>query len=221
MPLSDAPEWYNPAALQPYAAALAEMQNTARAIIAGTAPEAVWMLEHPPVFTGGTSADDADLIATGDIQTIRTGRGGEWTYHGPGQLVVWPLLKLSARGQDLRAYIHALEGWIIDVLACFNLSGVRRHGLPGVWIRRENSEVLDKIAAIGVRISKWVTMHGFAINLDPDLSAFQRIVPCGINDGGTTSFADLGLIVSRAELEMAVQDCFGAHFGPNAPLAIR
>ena len=216
--------WHIYAPLQPYETILANMQDEVRSIQSSDAAEAIWMFEHMPVFTAGTSAQDADLLSPGNIPTIHTGRGGEWTYHGPGQLVVWPLLRLSERGQDLRAYIRALEAWIIDIVACFGLKGERREGKPGVWIRRSDigmPDRLDKIAAIGVRISKWVSMHGFALNLDPDLSAFQKIIPCGVTDGGTTSFADLGLIVSRAELEMAVQDCFQAHFGPSGPLALR
>lgn len=222
--MTASPDWHIRAPLQCYEDILADMQADVRAIQSADAPEAVWMFEHAPIFTGGTSAQDKDLLSPGSIPTIHTGRGGEWTYHGPGQLVVWPLLRLSSRGQDLRAYIRALEGWIIDVLACFGLNGERRDGLPGVWIRRGDiglPDRLDKIAAIGVRISKWVSMHGFALNLEPDLSAFERIVPCGVTDGGTTSFADLGMLVSRAELEMAVQDCFSAHFGTDAPLGLR
>lgn len=216
--------WHIRSPLQPYEVILADMQSDVRAIQTTDAPEAVWMFEHKAVFTGGTSAQDKDLLSPGNIPTIHTGRGGEWTYHGPGQLVVWPLLRLSERGQDLRAYIRGLEGWIIDVLACFGVSGERREGLPGVWIRRGDigtPDRLDKIAAIGVRISKWVSMHGFAINLEPDLAAFDQIIPCGVTDGGTTSFADLGLLVSRAELEMAVQDCFSAHFGAGTGLGLR
>ena len=223
-PLPIGPDWQIRSELQPYKSVLRDMDGYVRSIQADSMPESVWMFEHEPVFTGGTSAKDSDLLSPGDIPTIDTGRGGEWTYHGPGQLVVWPLLRLSQRGQDLRAYIRGLEAWIIDVLACFGLQGERREGLPGVWIRRGDvgsPERLDKIAAIGVRISKWVSMHGFAINLEPDLSAFDKIIPCGVTDGGTTSFAELGLLVSRAELEMAVQDCFPAQFGVEGPLHLR
>ena len=221
---SSMPIWHSRAALQPYEAICAEMEACAKSIQAGMDREQIWMFEHAPVFTAGTSARPEDLLAAGTIPTIQTGRGGEWTYHGPGQLVVWPMLRLAERGQDIRAYVRALEGWIIDILACFSISGMRREGLPGVWVQRTDigaPDRLDKIAAIGVRVSKWVSMHGLAINLEPDLGAFQQIIPCGVTDGGTTSFADLGYMVSRAELEMAVQDCFAAHFGPEGSLAIR
>lgn len=218
------PLWHILPAFQPYRPLLQDMEHYVGSMQKEAVPEAIWMFEHEAVFTAGTSAQDSDLLAPGDIPTIQTGRGGEWTYHGPGQLVVWPLLYLAERGQDLRAYIRGLEAWIIDVLSCFGLNGERREGLPGVWIRRSDigaSDRLDKIAAIGVRVSKWVSMHGFAINLEPDLGAFEKIIPCGVTDGGTTSFADLGLLVSRAELEMAIQDCFKAHFGTGSPLQRR
>ncbi len=177
----------------------------------GSSCEMVCMLEHAPVYTGGTSATEKDLINTGKIPTHLTGRGGQWTYHGPGQRVYWPLLDLSSRQKDIRKYVYHLESWIIETLNCFSIKGQRRDGLPGVWVQRidiNRPDRIDKIAALGVRISKWVTMHGVAINIDPDLSAFDGIVPCGVTGSGVTSFADLGHIVSMAELDIAAKKCF-------------
>ncbi len=191
------------------------MQKAHKKIVEGTSDEMVWMLEHPQVYTGGTSAKDSDLINVGAIPTHLTGRGGQWTYHGPGQRVYWLMLDLSKREKDARKYVYNLEAWIVDILANFSIEGERRKGLPGVWVRRfdlTQPDRMDKIAAIGVRISKWVTMHGVAINLDPDLRAFKGIVPCGVIDGGVTSFADLGHIVSMEELDMVAQKSFKKNF---------
>ena len=191
------------------------MQKAHKKIVEGTSDEMVWMLEHPQVYTGGTSAKDSDLINVGAIPTHLTGRGGQWTYHGPGQRVYWLMLDLSKREKDARKYVYNLEAWIVDILANFSIEGERRKGLPGVWVRRfdlNQPDRIDKIAAIGVRISKWVTMHGVAINLDPDLRAFKGIVPCGVIDGGVTSFADLGHIVSMEELDMVAQKSFKKNF---------
>ena len=191
------------------------MQKAHKKIVEGTSDEMVWMLEHPQVYTGGTSAKDSDLINVGAIPTHLAGRGGQWTYHGPGQRVYWLMLDLSKREKDARKYVYNLEAWIVDILANFSIEGERRKGLPGVWVRRfdlNQPDKMDKIAAIGVRISKWVTMHGVAINLDPDLRAFKGIVPCGVIDGGVTSFADLGHIVSMEELDMVAQKSFKKNF---------
>ena len=201
--------------LTSYLEAVSAMQKAHKEIAEGTSDEMIWMLEHPPVYTGGTSAKDNDLINTGAIPTHFTGRGGQWTYHGPGQRVYWLMLDLSKRDKDVRKYVYYLEAWIIDILASFSIEGLRRVGLPGVWVRRayiNQPRRMDKIAAVGVRISKWVTMHGVAINLDPDLRAFEGIVPCGITDGGVTSFADLGHVVSMEELDMAAQKSFESFF---------
>ena len=184
-------------------------------IAEGTSDEMVWMLEHPPVYTGGTSAKNSDLINIGAIPTHLTGRGGQWTYHGPGQRVYWPMLDLSKREKDVRKYVCNLEAWIIDILANFSIEGQRREGLPGVWVERADINhpyQMHKIAAVGVRISKWVTMHGVAINLDPDLRAFEGIIPCGVTDGGVTSFSDLGHVVSIEELDIAAQISFESFF---------
>ena len=201
--------------LTAYLDAVSAMQKVHTKIVEGRSDEMIWMLEHPPVYTGGTSAKDSDLINIGAIPIHSTGRGGQWTYHGPGQRVYWPMLDLSKRERDVRKYVYNLEAWIIDILASFSIEGQRRKGLPGVWVTRADTNQrhrMHKIAAIGVRISKWVTMHGVAINLNPDLRAFDGIVPCGVTDGGVTSFADLGHIVSMEELDMAAQTSFEAFF---------
>ena len=209
------PIWQEHLGLTAYLDAVSAMQKAHAKIAERTSDEMIWMLEHPPVYTGGTSAKDSDLINVGAIPTHLTGRGGQWTYHGPGQRVYWPMLDLSKREKDIRKYVYHLEAWIIDILARFSIDGQRREGLPGVWVRRSDinqPDRIDKIAAIGVRISKWVTMHGVAINLDPDLTAFEGIVPCGVTDGGVTSFADLGHIISMEELDMAAQTSFKSFF---------
>ena len=196
-----------------YAATIDAMRDHAAAIRSGRAPEAVWLLEHAPVYTAGTSAKDADLLNPGNTPTHKTGRGGQWTYHGPGQRVAYVMLDLQNRGPDVRCYVHNLEGWIIDVLAGFGVTSQRRTGLPGIWVKTGNSvSGLDKIAAIGVRISRWISWHGIAINNYPDLEAFQAIVPCGVSDGGVTSLAALGVSVSMNELDDMLQTQFDLHF---------
>ena len=201
-----------------YQATIDAMSDHVRAIQNQKAQEAVWILSHDAVYTGGTSATPADIIGTSDIPFIETGRGGQWTYHDAGMRIVYPMLDLNKRTADLRLYVQTLEAWIIDILACFAIHGERREGLPGVWVRREGPAATphyDKIAALGVRVSKWVSAHGFSINLAPDLTAFETIIPCGVSDSGTTSFAALGHDVSQAELDMAIKDCYSAHFGPS------
>ena len=196
-----------------YAPTIDAMRNHAAAIRSGRVPEAVWLLEHAPVYTAGTSAKEADLLDPGNTPTHKTGRGGQWTYHGPGQRVAYVMLDLQKRGPDVRCYVHNLEGWIIDVLAGFGVTSQRRTGLPGIWVETGNSvSGLDKIAAIGVRISRWISWHGIAINNYPDLEAFQAIVPCGVSDGGVTSLAALGVSVSMNELDDMLQTQFDRHF---------
>ena len=211
----------------------------AKAVASGEASEAVFITQHKSIYTAGTSAREEDLINPADIPTYRSGRGGQWTWHGPGQLVIWPVLDLNARRRDVRAYIYALEGWMLDVLACFGVTGVRRDGLPGIWVCRGDiglPEQMDKILAVGVRISKWVTMHGVALNHEPDLTQYDGIIPCGVSKGytgdgpidgvgsdkakagGVTSLSDLGLMITEAELEMAVKDCFPIWFGIGAEM---
>ncbi len=220
------PLWQAIPAPSDYARAVAEMEAHATAVAAGRAGEAVFMTSHAAVYTAGTSAKSEDLLNPAGVPTHQTGRGGQWTWHGPGQLVLWPVLDLNRRRRDVRAYIHALEGWMIDSLACFGVAGVRRDGLPGIWVGRGDigqPDRMDKIVAVGVRISKWVTMHGVALNHEPDLAQYDGIIPCGVSreteeGGGVTSLADLGLMVSEAELDMAVKDCFKNWFGAAAEM---
>ncbi|MGC6516526.1 MAG: lipoyl(octanoyl) transferase LipB [Candidatus Puniceispirillaceae bacterium] len=207
----DTPRLYKPT--------IEDMEIHVKQMQSGKMDEAIWILSHEPVYTGGSSATDADIIGSSDIPFVPTGRGGQWTYHDEGMRIIYPMLDLQKRGTDLRLYVHTLEAWIIDVLACFSIKGERREGLPGVWVRRPGPQVnYDKIAALGVRISKWVTYHGFSINIDPDLSAFEAIVPCGVSDSGTTSFAALGQEISQPELDMAIKDCFSRHFGKGTKM---
>ena len=199
----------------PYAEALAFMDARAAAIRAGTAPECVWLLEHPPLYTGGTSADAADLLDAGRFEVHRSGRGGEYTYHGPGQRVGYVMLDLQARGGDVRAYVRDLEEWIIRTLAHFTVTGERRAGRAGVWVRRTDKGAAareDKVAALGVRVRRWVSLHGIALNVEPDLSHYDGIVPCGIADHGVTSLFDLGVTATMAEVDMALRAEFDAVF---------
>ena len=210
------PEWRFDDAPVPYAEALAAMEARAEAVRAGTVPELVWLLEHPPTYTGGTSARDADLLDARGFDVHRTGRGGEWTYHGPGQRVGYAVLDLGARGGDVRAYVRDLEEWVIRTLARFGVEGERRAGRPGVWVRRTDLGAPsreDKVAALGVRVRRWVSLHGVAINLEPDLSHYAGIVPCGIREHGVTSLADLGLHPGGPALDMAMREAFAEVFG--------
>ncbi len=202
--------------LAPYDATVDAMAAHAAAIRAGTADEEVWLLEHHSVLTGGTSAKQADLVNPGGIPVHHTGRGGQWTWHGPGQRVAYVMLDLSRRRPDVRAYVHALEGWIIDVLGGFGINGQRRDGNPGIWVQGDGR--LDKVAAIGVRISRWVTWHGIAINLDPAMDGFGAIVPCGVRDGGVTSLRRLGVDIDMTALDATLRDSFTRHF-PDPDLA--
>jgi len=212
-----APEWRIDRHRVAYPAALAAMEERAAAIRRDEAPELIWLLEHPPLYTAGTSARPADLL-TQRFPVYEAGRGGEYTYHGPGQRVVYVQLDLKARRPDLRLYIHCLEEWIIRTLARFGIQGERREGRIGIWIVRANGRE-DKIAAVGVRIRRWVTLHGIAINLDPDLSHFGGIVPCGIREHGVTSLQDLGRHASLMELDQALADTFAEVFGPDGAMA--
>ena len=193
-----------------YPDALTEMEARAAAIAEGKAGEQVWLLEHPPIYTAGTSAQDGDLIDA-RFPVYRTGRGGQFTYHGPGQRVGYVMLDLKSRKPDVRAYVHDLEQWLIETLAEFNVKGERREGRVGIWVQRGMRE--DKIAALGVRIRRWVTFHGVALNVDPDLSHFSGIVPCGVTGHGVTSLADLGILVSTADVDVALKQAFQKVFG--------
>ncbi len=200
----------------PYPEALATMEARVAAIRAGAAPELCWLLEHPPLYTAGTSAREADLLTPQRFPVFKAGRGGQYTYHGPGQRVAYLMLDLQRRGPDLRAYIWSLEEWVIRALASFNVRGERRPGRVGIWVVKPG-RVEAKIAAIGVRVRRWVSYHGIAVNLDPDLEHFAGIVPCGIKDFGVTSLADLGLTVSMSELDSALRAAFREIFETADP----
>jgi lipoyl(octanoyl) transferase len=209
-------QWRISDAPVPYATALAAMDERVAAIAAGTAPEQVWLLEHPPLYTAGTSAKPEELIDA-RFPVHQTGRGGQFTYHGPGQQVAYVMLDLNRRKPDVRAFVVTLEEWIIRTLGAFNVRGERRDDRIGVWVRRpdKGDGYEDKIAAIGIRVRKWVTLHGIALNVEPDLSHFSGIVPCGVSEQryGVTSLADLGLPVSVAEVDMAMRREFEALLG--------
>lgn len=216
-------EWVIRHGLVAYPDAVAEMEAAAAAIAAGRAPERVWLVEHPPLYTAGTSARDSDLLAPHRLPVFRSGRGGEFTYHGPGQRVAYVMLDLNRRGPDLRRYVAALEAWIIATLARFNVQGERREDRVGVWVRRPDKAPLaggraaeDKIAAIGIRVRRWVSFHGISINVDPDLEHFAGIVPCGIAGYGVTSLADLGVTASMPDLDLALRAEFEPLFGATA-----
>lgn len=195
-------EWRVSPGLTDYPDALAAMEARAEAIHAGTADELIWLLEHPPLYTAGTSAKGEDLLDP-RFPVYDAGRGGQYTYHGPGQRVVYLMLDLKARGRDVRAYVTQLEEWIIQSLAHLGVTGERRQGRVGIWVQRGAFRE-DKIAAIGVRIRRWVTLHGIAINVAPDLTHFGGIVPCGIQEHGVTSLADLGIPAALADLDAAL-----------------
>lgn len=190
-----------------YLEAVAAMEARVAAIRAGTAPELIWLLEHPPLYTAGTSAQDADLLEPDRFPVYRSGRGGQFTYHGPGQRVAYVMLDLKTRGSDLRRFVRDLEHWLIATLARFNVTGERRAGRVGIWVDRGSGQE-DKIAAIGVRIRRWVSYHGVALNVEPDLTHFEGIVPCGIEGHGVTSLVDLGLPVAMADADAALRAAF-------------
>ncbi|MAU59260.1 MAG: lipoate-protein ligase B [Parvibaculum sp.] len=216
--LTHVPEWRISDAPVPYEEAVREMEERAAAIAEGTAPELVWLLEHPPLYTAGTSADARDLIDPTRFPVFKTGRGGQFTYHGPGQRVAYVMLDLKRRKPDVRSYVQDLERWLIATLAEFNVKGELREGRVGVWVRRPEKGMTaeDKIAAIGVRIRKWVTFHGVSLNVDPDLDHFTGIVPCGISQFGVTSLADLGRTATMADVDIALKRTFAEIFG-DAP----
>ncbi|WP_126975796.1 lipoyl(octanoyl) transferase LipB [Frigidibacter oleivorans] len=212
-------DWIHAPAPVAYPEALARMEARVAAIAAGTADEAVWLLEHPPLYTAGTSAQVADLVDPGRFPVFAAGRGGQYTYHGPGQRVAYTMLDLNRRGRDVRRFVCALEDWVIATLAEFNVPGERRAGRVGVWVVRpdlppgpDGTPREDKIAAIGVKLRRWVSFHGISINVEPDLSHFAGIVPCGIRDHGVTSLVDLGLPVTMADLDAALLATFDRAF---------
>jgi lipoyl(octanoyl) transferase len=207
-------EWCSSDGLVPYPEALAAMEQRVAAIRAGAASELVWLLEHPPLYTAGTSARPGDLLAPQRFPVFEAGRGGQYTYHGPGQRVAYLMLDLQRRKPDLRRYISQLEEWVMRALARFDVRGERRPDRIGIWVVRPGGQEA-KIAAIGVRVRRWVSYHGVAINLDPDLAHFGGIVPCGISGFGVTSLADLGLTTTMAELDAALMATFEQVFGPS------
>ena len=214
------PEWLHISGLADYAETLAAMEARADAIAKGEADEAIWLLEHPPLYTAGTSAKREDLIAPDRFPVHDVGRGGQYTYHGPGQRVIYVMLDVKKRGGDVRRFVHALETWVIAALAEFNVRGEIREGRVGVWVQRpekprqlDGSLAEDKIAAIGIKIRRGVSFHGISINVEPDLSHFTGIVPCGIRQHGVTSLVDLGLPVTLADLDVALKATFEAALG--------
>jgi lipoyl(octanoyl) transferase len=213
-------EWTHLPGLAPYAETLAAMEDRVARIAAGTAPEAIWLLEHPPLYTAGTSSRAEDLTDPGRFPVHVAGRGGQYTYHGPGQRVAYVMLDLNSRGRDVRQFVCALENWVIGTLADFNIKGERRTGRVGVWVSRADRPANpdgtlreDKIAAIGVKLRKWVSFHGISINVEPDLDHFGGIVPCGIREHGVTSLVDLGLPVTMSDLDVALRRRFDTVFG--------
>ncbi len=225
LPLSaDAPavEWRIAEGLTDYEAALAFMEARVQAIREGTENELVWLVEHPSLYTAGTSAHAEDLLTPDRFPVFNTGRGGEYTYHGPGQRVAYIMLDLKRRREDVRAFVTALEQWIVETLAQFNIKGERRADRVGVWVVRPEKPPLangsmceDKIAAIGIRLRRWVSFHGIAINVEPELEHFGGIVPCGIAEYGVTSLVDLGLPVTMGDVDVALGKAFESVFGPR------
>lgn len=213
-------EWITSTGLTAYDDAVAFMENRADQIRQGTAGEAIWLVEHPALYTAGTSAKPEDLTDPDRFPVHVSKRGGQYTYHGPGQRVAYVMLDVSKRGQDVRRFVHDLEAWVIAALAEFNVTGVLREGRVGVWVERPEKPRLpdgtlrdDKIAALGIRLRKWVSFHGLSINVDPDLDHFDGIVPCGISDHGVTSLVDLGLPVTMEDVDVALKRSFGTIFG--------
>lgn len=212
----DAPaRWKVSEGLMTYPEAVAEMETRARAIAAGEAEELIWLLEHPPLYSAGTSANASDLVEPNRFDVFESGRGGQYTYHGPGQRVAYVMMDLRERGRDVSAFVRALEQWIMDTLSEFGVTAERRCGRVGVWVEHEDGQE-EKIAAIGIRLKKWVSFHGISINVNPDLSHFGGIVPCGISEHGVTSLAALGKDIKMAQLDQALRRNFENIFGPTA-----
>ncbi len=216
---ADAPpvEWAIADRLVDYDQAVAAMEARVAAIREGTAAERVWLVEHPPLYTAGTSAKTADLLAPDRFPVYRTGRGGQYTYHGPGQRVAYLMLDLTRRQPDVRLFVHTLEEWVIRTLAAINVTAGRREGAVGIWVKRPDKGVgrEDKVAAIGIRVRRWVTFHGIALNVDPVLEHFSGIVPCGISGQGVTSLADLGITATMEEVDSVLRSEFETLFGPT------
>lgn len=212
-------EWITSDGLTEYADAVAFMEQRANAIAAGEADECIWLVEHPALYTAGTSAKSDDLIDPDRFPVHVSKRGGQYTYHGPGQRVVYVMLDVGKRGRDVRLFVQQLEAWVIAALAEFNVTGHIREGRVGVWVERDDKPLMptgakaeDKIAAIGIRLRKWVSFHGISINVDPDLEHFTGIVPCGITEYGVTSLVDLGLPVTMEDVDVALKRSFSEAF---------
>jgi lipoyl(octanoyl) transferase len=205
--------WQTTPGLLPYPEAVAAMEARVAAIRAGAALELVWLVEHPPLYTAGTSAREADLVLPDLLPVYRTGRGGQFTYHGPGQRVAYVMLDLSRRGRDVRCFVHDLEEWLIRALALLGVAGERRAGRVGIWVARADGGGEDKIAALGVRVRRWVTYHGVALNVAPDLAHYRGIVPCGVAEHGVTSLRALGVEAGMAAADAALEAAFGEVFG--------
>ncbi|GAA0576478.1 lipoyl(octanoyl) transferase LipB [Craurococcus roseus] len=211
-PVLARPEWVVSEGLTPYPEALAAMEARVAAIRAGEAEELVWLVEHAPTYTAGTSATPDGLVDP-RFPVFRAGRGGQWTYHGPGQRTAYVMLDLGRRGRDVRVYVHSLEEWLIRALDRFNVRGERREGRVGIWVADRARGTEDKVAAIGVRVTRWVTWHGVALNVDPDLGHFGGIVPCGVSQHGVTSLHRLGVPATMEEADAALRAAWGEVFG--------
>jgi lipoyl(octanoyl) transferase len=212
------PVWRRSADPVAYPEAVAVMEAHADAIRRDGAPELIWLLEHPPLYTAGTSAKARDLVAPGGLPVFQTGRGGSYTYHGPGQRVAYLMLDLAARGKDIRCFVRRIEAWVIEALSRFGVEGYLREGRVGIWVAcpDKGPGAEDKIAAIGIRIRRWVSFHGVSINVAPNLNHFNGINPCGITDQGVTSLSDLGRNISIPDIDQALAATFPNHFGPKA-----
>jgi lipoyl(octanoyl) transferase len=209
MPHKSGIEWRFHTDLINYEDALQWMDTHVKALQHGQAPECAWFLEHPPLYTMGSSGQNKDILESHKYPVYKTGRGGQVTYHGPGQRVVYLMLDLNHRYHDIRRYVRELEEWIIQTLNAFNIHGERREGRVGIWVQKEGFD--HKIAALGIRVQKWVTSHGIALNVNPDLTAYHDIIPCGLKDYGVTSFADLGLQVTLPEVDEVLRKTFPFH----------
>jgi len=217
-------EWIISSGLVEYPDALKAMDERVDSIQKGNAKELVWLLEHPPLYSAGTSAKPKDLLTPNRFPVFKTGRGGQYTYHGPGQRVAYIMLDLNRRTRDIRAFVSSLETWIINTLSKFNIRGERRSDRIGIWVRRtdlNNSEREDKIGAIGIRIKRWVTLHGISINVSPDLEHFGGIIPCGIDGYGVTSFEDIGQPLEVYDLDVELRTEFDQLFGKNGEMALK
>ena len=208
--MNQAVDWRADAGLVDYPGAVAAMERAVAAIADGAAPERVWLVEHPPIYTAGTSARSEDLLDAGRFPVFRTGRGGQYTYHGPGQRVGYVMLDLAGRGRDVRRFVRDLEEWIIAALAEFGVAGERRPGRVGIWVARRSGGKgrEDKIGAVGVRVRRWITFHGVSLNVDPDLRHYDGIVPCGIAEHGVTSLAKLGVAATMQEVDAVLKETF-------------